>query len=312
MRVLLTVVDALAPIAFVIVLGILAGRSGTMKPESSGALADLALGFCLPALLFGTIATMSIAQLTEWRFFAGIALGLLLVYAVAFAGSLYVFHKPVSDSSLQALSSGYPNMGFMGIPILTAILGASSVLSVVIGNLISAFLLIPLTLTLLEAGASRHKGRKMGVLIGASILAAIKKPLVWAPILGVVMVMLGVPLPGVARKSLSLLGEATSGVALFSMGLLLSGRKFEVSPASLTNVAFKNLVQPAVMLGLAMLLDVTGPDRREMILLGSLPAASTAAMFSIQYNVYIKDSNATIVVSTIFSIISIGVIVALT
>lgn len=312
MSVLLTVIDALAPIAFVILLGVLAGRTGIMKSESSSVLADLALEFCLPALLFGTIAAMSIAQLTEWRFFTGIGLGLLLIYAVAFVISLYAFHKPVSDSSLQALNSGYPNMGFMGIPILTAIVGTSSVLSVVIGNLISSFLLIPLTLILLEAGAPSQKERKMGPLIGVSVLAAVKKPLVWAPILAVLMVVLGIPLPSVAKNSLSLLGTATSGVALFSMGLLLSGRKFHVSLASLTNVAFKNLVQPAVMLGLAIFLGVTGLDRREMILLGALPAASTAAMFAIQYKVYINDSDATIVISTIFSVVSIGVIVALT
>lgn len=255
---------------------------------------------------------MSIAESTEWRFFTGIGLGLLLVYAVALVISLYAFHKPVSDSLLQALNSGYPNMGFMGIPILTAIVGASSVLSVVIGNLISAFLLIPLTLILLEAGAPRPEGSQDGALDwhvhpGRRQQAARVGPDPCRP-------------HGYARhspagrgKEFALppwLGNVRGGLVLD--GLSADGRKFHVSVASLTNVAFKNLIQPAVMLGLAILLGVTGLDRREMILLGALPAASTAAMFAIQYKFYINDSDATIVISTLFSVVSIGIIVALT
>jgi predicted permease len=50
MSVLLVIVSALVPIAFVILLGVLAGRVGLIKPGSSNVLATLALDFCLPAL----------------------------------------------------------------------------------------------------------------------------------------------------------------------------------------------------------------------------------------------------------------------
>ena len=66
------------------------------------------------------------------------------------------------------------------------------------------------------------------------------------------------------------------------------------------------------MWGLAILLGVTGVYRREMILLGALPTASMTAMFAVQYQVYTEDSDATIVVSTVLSIISLAVLIALT
>jgi predicted permease len=55
--------DALVPVAFVILLGLLAGRLGLIKPENSGVLAALALDFCLPALLFVATAKMTLQEL---------------------------------------------------------------------------------------------------------------------------------------------------------------------------------------------------------------------------------------------------------
>ena len=312
MAVLLVIVDAIIPIAFVILLGVLAGRTGLISPKSSNVLAVLALNFCLPALLFVATATMTVAELSNWRFFLGIALGLLAIYAIALAISLTAFRKPIAPSSLQALNSAFPNMAFMGVPVLTAVIGASAVLSVVVGNLISSFVLLPVTLTFLQAGSTAHKGQKRSTVVLTSLWSAMKQPLVWAPLAGVVIALTHCPFPSVANKSFTLIGTATSGVALFAMGLLLSGQKLRIGLAPAFNVVVKNLAQPTAMWGLAILLGVTGVHRREMILLGALPTASMTAMFAVQYNVYQEESDATILISTILSIATLGVAIALT
>jgi hypothetical protein len=145
-----------------------------------------------------------------------------------------------------------------------------------------------------------------------SIWGAVRQPLVWAPLLGIAIAVLQLPMPEVATKSLNLIGTATSGVALFALGLVLSGQKLKVGFAALTNTAFKMLAQPAVMLLLALLLGVTGVYRREMILLGALPTASMTAMFAVQYDVYVAESDATILLSTLLSLATLGVCIALT
>jgi predicted permease len=306
------ILSALVPVVFVILLGVLAGRTGLIKPSSNGILAVLALDFCLPLLLFSATAAMSLDQLADWRFFVGTAIGLLSVYVVALVLSLTVFGKPIAASSLQALNGAFPNMAFIGVPVLTAAVGTSAVLSVVIGNLISSFVLLPLTLTLLEAGCPGEGRRKGAGVVWHALGSAVVKPLVWAPLLGVAMALLQVPLPGVAQKSLALIGEATSGVALMALGLLLSGQKLRIGWAAAVNVVFKNLAQPVVMGLLAVALGVTGVHRREMILLGALPTASMTAMFAVQYGVYTEESDATILLSTVLSIVTLGVAIALT
>lgn len=312
------IVLALAPVAFVILLGLLAGRVGLISPDRSRVLAALALDFCLPALLFAATAVMTMAELEDWQFFLGIAVGLLSIYLVALGMSLAAFRRSTASSSLQALNSSFPNMAFMGVPVLTAVIGKSAVLSVVIGNLVSSFVLLPLTLTLLEAGKSRKSGTAGGADAGAmtvvwkSVLGAVKQPLVWAPLAGIALAVAQVPLPDVAARSLNLIGTATSGVALFALGLVLSGQKLHVGLSVLVNTALKMLAQPAVMLLLAVLLGVTGVSRREMILLGALPTASMTAMFAVQYDTYVAESDATILLSTMLSLGTLGVCIALT
>jgi len=318
MQSLSVIVLALLPVGFVILLGVLAGRTGLISAERSSVLASLALDFCLPALLFAATAVMTMQQLENWQFFLGIACGLLVIYAVSIGLSLTLFGRSTAASSLQALNSSFPNMAFMGVPVLTAVLGKSAVLSVVIGNLVSSFVLLPLTLTLLEAGKAAKEGKRAAAgssgmaVVGKAIFGAVKQPLVWAPLAGIAIAILRLPMPEVAIKSLDLIGTATSGVALFALGLVLSGQKLRIGWAALVNTGFKMLAQPAVMLLLAVLLGVTGIYRREMILLGALPTASMTAMFAVQYDTYIAESDATILLSTILSLVTLGVCIALT
>jgi hypothetical protein len=60
----------------------------------------------------------------------------------------------------QLFERGFPSIAFMGVPMLTAVIGKSAVLSVVIGNLILSFVLLPLTLTCLRPAALIKKVRQ--------------------------------------------------------------------------------------------------------------------------------------------------------
>ncbi|MFK4446587.1 malonate transporter [Caballeronia udeis] len=306
------ILNSLVPVAFVILLGLLAGVLKLITVENSSVLAALALDFCLPAMLFAATAQMTAQEFENWQFFLGIALGLIAIYLVGLAFALFAFRKPVAESSLQALNGAFPNMAFMGIPVLTAVIGTSAVISVVIGNLISSFVLLPITLTLLETGKPSKAGTSPSMVVLSAVTRAVKQPLVWAPLAGILFAVVHVPLPDVIAKSFNLIGVATSGVALFALGLVLSGQRLKISWSASVNIVLKILAQPLVMWLLAVALGVTGVYRREMILLGALPTASMTAMFAVQYKVYIAESDATILFSTIVSIVTLGICIALT
>jgi hypothetical protein len=310
---LLIIINALAPVAFVILFGWLAGRYGIIEAAASGSLAVLVLDFCLPADLFIGTASASPGQLEDWRFFVAIAVGLLAIYLAGLTIALVVFRLRVDAGALQALNASFPNMAFMGIPVLTAVVGASAVLPVVVGNLVSSLVLLPVTLALLEAGKSGTRRDHQGLtVIWHAVLGSIRQPLVIAPVVGVVVALLGWQLPEAIHNSFALIGNATSGVALFALGLLLTGKTLELSLATTLNVGMKNLAQPALMWGLVLLFDIPGEYRRELILLGALPTATITSMFALRYGVYSSESNATVLLSTVSSIVTLGAAIAMT
>jgi hypothetical protein len=66
------------------------------------------------------------------------------------------------------------------------------------------------------------------------------------------------------------------------------------------------------MWALVLLFDGTGEYRRELILLGALPTATITSMFALRYKVYSSESNATVLLSTVLSIVTLGAAIAMT
>jgi hypothetical protein len=56
--------------------------------------------------------------------------------------------------------------------------------------------------------------------IVSGLNAGLKSPLLWAPILGIAVVLLSIHLPAVVASCFELIGSATSGVAVFAVGLV--------------------------------------------------------------------------------------------
>ena len=312
MTLLPVILNAFVPIAFVILLGVLAGSTGMMKPSASVLLSSLVLDFCLPAELFNSMATILLTDLPPWSFFVGTAIGLLGIFALAFAVSIWAFRSKLNASALQALNASFPNIAFIGIPIIIAVIGKAAVPYAVVAIVISSLLLPPIALTLLAASSpaeARHKG---AVLVLSSLWGSLKQSVVWAPILGVIFAFAHVPMSQYAQSSFTLIGEATTGVALFALGLLLTGQKLRISPGAASNVFFKNIAQPALMWFIALAFGMTAEHTRVMIICGALPTAPMTAMFAIKYDVYKDESDASILLSTVLSLVTVGAIVAMT
>ena len=87
---------------------------------------------------------------------------------------------------------------FIGIPIFSPLFGPASILTVAVASLVWNVTLTPLTLTILECDQRRSAGgetRSLAALVGQSLVSSVKKPIVIAPLLATVLVLLGVPAP---------------------------------------------------------------------------------------------------------------------
>ena len=150
-------------------------------------------------------------------------------------------------------------------PVLGAVVGPAGILAVLVGNLVTSLIMIPLSLVLLHGASRPDQGSTPGTstprevaVIGSSLLNAVKQPLVWLPVLGAACALLGIRIPALVTGMTNEIGSAAGGVALFTLGLMLQAQAIKVDWEVLTNVAVKNILQPLLLVGAGFALGLHG------------------------------------------------------
>lgn len=298
------ILRSLVPIAFVVLLGWIMGRSKIIEAKFSSQFASYVLNISFPCLLLLKTTSSKVEDLINYRFIGGFALGLMGMYALVLMINRYIYKRPLNVSCQSAFMSAFPNMAFMGIPVFTVIFGEESLVTIVIGNIITSLFMIPITVSILEVASDKTK--KVSILKMMS--KVFTKPLVLAPIIGFMISTLGFKLPILANESLKLVGSTTSGVSLFTLGLLISAESIHVNRYVISNICCKNFLHPLIMYGITLLVGISGIWAKEAILLCAMPSAITATLFAVKYDTIKTESSSTAVLSTIISLFSLAFI----
>jgi len=294
------IVGPILPVAFVIALGFAAGKRGKLNHADSLLISRLVLNWIFPALLLVGMASTPRSQLFDFRFVIATFIGLMGMYALAFGIGWFLYHE-LKAATLKGFVCGYPDGAFMGIPILQAMFGPGSLYSVLVLNLIASLIMIPTTTMLITVASGEGSGTEALV---ASISTAVRRPLMWAPAIGILCSLFAIKLPPVLADSLNLLGKATPGVSLMCLGLIMSSVKLKMSSEVWMNLGLKLLFHPALMVAATIVLSVKGLYVQQMILLCALPSATIPAMFANEAGTYRSEAATSILLSTVVSVVT--------
>jgi malonate transporter len=303
-----TILTALLPIVFVVGLGLSAAHFGFVQKAASSVFADFVIRFSLPLALFGAVLKSSPTAIENGPYFLSMLAGLMIPYAIAFGIGWAVFRHDMSECAIQALACAFPSMAYSGVPVLEAVTGQAGLLAVVVGNLVTSLIMIPLTLVLIHIGVGARKAgenENITILTIHSFFDAVKQPLVWLPILAAALNFSGVHLPQVLDLSFDLIGKAAVGVALFTLGIVLYGQRLRIDRDVAFNSLMKNVGQPIVFFGISLLLGIHGASARELVLTGTIPTATTVAMIALKHGIYADEAAASTLVSTVGSVVTI-------
>jgi predicted permease len=272
--------DALAPIFAGLLLGYIAGLRGILDNQNVRTLITFVMSFAVPCSLFMSIARTPREELREQ---GGAALVLTIVYFVLYALTFFWARSREKlrtlDSSVLALTVSFPNSAAVGLPLLAAVFGAKSLVTVATSLALGSVTVSAITLAILEANRdSSGKGFSLRQ-IALSLLRSGKKPIVWAPLLGLVFSCAGLQLPSYVDRSLAVMGSAAAGSALVLTGLVVSAQKFEFGGNTLVTVFLKNLLQPAMALGIAMLIHLSVEQTRYVTLICAEPCGFFGLVF---------------------------------
>ena len=224
-----------------------------------------------------------------------------------------------NDAAFGALVAAFPNTGFMGVPLLVALLGAAAagpaILTIAIDMVITSSLCV--ALSRLDVAGTHG----MAVALRKALRGMAGNPMPWAIALGALASALHFTLPGPLDQSVAMLADAASPVALFTIGAVLARSQMNeherVQARDYVPIALaKLLLHPLLVWGvgqgaIALGLPLSPFALTALVLLAALPSASNVALLAERFGAHNGRIARTILVSTALAFVSFSGAVAL-
>ena len=307
--------QSLFPLVFIMLLGWLSGKLGYTRREDASVLATVVIRFALPFHLFIGALNTHPDKIKNFTFMAVLVIGLMGSYFLALLISRYVFRHDIKTSAIQSLVCAFPDMAYFGAPVLAVLIGPEGFLGVLIGNLVTSVLMIPLTIILIRMGDKHRSADEpqlhAGQLILQNLLKAVRNPIVWIPISGVLLSLAGVQLPPMLSMPIEMVGKIAGGLSLFALGLLFYGERPTVNIQTCTNISIKNLIQPAMMALAGLAFGLSHSLMQQVIIIGATPSAIAAGMFALRSDTYIEPASSSILLGTAIGVVTEGIMIYL-
>ncbi len=312
-----TILSALAPIVFTLLLGFVAAWRRDFGPKEASVLNRMVLLYAVPLALFvGTVGTPRADLVQDIAFVVTIFMAIVGLYALVFLLFRFVFRVSLSESVLAALTASAPAVPFMGPAILSDLFGKASAVTIAIAALIINLIVVPITILGLALGkapiGTTGSPTTRRSAFTEKLLETVKEPIVWAPVLAFVLVLWNVRIPSIFDHGLSLLGQTSGGVALFASGIMLAAYKIQIDWTALSLALLKNIVQPALVLVGLLSLGYGAPIVPEAVLTTAIPVMPIVIVLAVQYHVLEARASSALFFSVIGSMFTMGVFIALT
>ena len=288
---MLDVLRVTFPFFALVLCGYWAARRQMLPFEAIPGLNGFVLFFALPCMLFRFGANTPIAQLLDAGAFFMYLFCALVMVAFVVAISL---NKRFgwNDAAFGALVGAFPNTGFMGVPLLVALLGSAAAGPAIVTIVIDMVITTSLCIALSRLDGAGQQG--VGQAAKNALLGVVKNPMPWAILLGTVFSAFQIDLPGPVDKTVALLGDAASPVALVTIGAVLARSQKIAHHAQHGPLTWQDYVPVALIklllhpilvlvMGLAAIsmgVPIDAFALKVMVLVAALPSASNVAMLS--------------------------------
>ncbi len=306
-----------APFFALVLCGYLAGQRRVLPESAIPGLNVFVLYFALPCMLFRFGATTPLLQLLNPAVLAVYLLSALLIVFVVVTLSLNRRVR-LKDAAFGALVAAFPNTGFMGVPLLVALMGPLAAGPVMSSMLADLFITSSLCIALAQAARSKdgqvHGASGARAAAWRALRGALSNPLPWSIAVGAATAAAGLKLPGPVQTVVDMLASAATPVALFTIGAVLwragqhvggRTRVQDYLPVALV----KLLLHPVLVALLALSARALGANLTlqevtVLTLAAALPSASNVSLLAERYGADNGRIARIIMSSTVLSFVS--------
>ncbi len=279
------------PFFALVLCGYVATRRSLMPLAAIPGLNTFVLYFALPCMLYRFGATTPLAQLLN----PGVAGVYLLCAVVMVAFTISVTRSDRigwNDAAFGTLVGVFPNTGYMGVPLLVALLGPAAAGPAIVTILVDLLFTSSLCIALSRLSAAGTHGA--GIAVRNALKGVAANPMPWSIVLGGVSSALGLSLWKPVDQTIGLLADSASPVALFTIGAVLARSQMQSRAATpladyVPIALIKLIVHPLLVLAVGIAaIDLGVPlDRYALtviVLVAALPSASNVAMLAERFD----------------------------
>lgn len=290
------IVTLALPFFGIVLAGYLCGKLRAI-PEAGLAWMDFFVIYvALPCLLFRIISQTPFDQLAQPKFVAATTLSTVCVFVIGF-GLAALFRAQPRERAMAGLISGYGNLGYLGLPLALAVLGAEAAAPLALILCFDNMLLFVIVPILMSASPTGDRGlaviarRVAGhpFLVG-TVLGGIAAAWHWSP-------------PPALDRAMAMLQSATAPCSLFTLGVSLALRPFQRLPTEVPwLVGVKLLVHPCLSVGLVLLIGGFPAHWVESaVLMAAMPPALNIFMVARQYQNWVEHASSSVLMGTLIS-----------
>ena len=303
---MLGALEGFGVIGCIILAGFLLGRSGVLGSHGQQVLANTVFFVGTPALMFTTIASTPVSQVFTPALFA--TAGSALLMAVVMFVFTRARGRSLGEATVAGWSVSYVNIGNLGIPIATYVLGSLNAIPPVL--LFQIIVLAPTGFAILDAT------RTVGAEWWRPVIRVFTNPILIGSVAGLLASITGFELPNVVADPIAMLGATSVPLTLMAFGISLKDGWALPQPGTRTQLtvmtALKLVVHPFVawLIG-GPLLGYSGHELLAIVVTSTLPTAQNVYINALKYRQSEVVTRDVVFITTLLSIPAVVIVTGL-
>ncbi|HGP0981443.1 TPA: AEC family transporter [Klebsiella aerogenes] len=307
---ILLILGAILPVIITVLIGYISGKRKDFNWQQAGDINKIVMLYALPLSIFSNmVMTPRHIVMSMGPVAIAIILALILSFLIPLAIARYICKRSLALSTLQALAIGSPAVPFIGTSVLAFLFGTVSASLITVSSITQNVFQLPLVMILMSVATG---DKSQNISFTTRVINAIKQPVVWSPVVALILVLMDIHIPETVSMSLGLLGKASGGLALFAAGIVLYTRSIVITSATIITVIARNILVPGACYLILLKMGFSMEQIKQVVLTMAIPVGSIAIIIAMQYKSGEQEMASTMALSIITSIITMGAFIFLT
>lgn len=299
---IITVFFQMLSLLIMIGTGYLVTKTGMMDEHTNGQMSKMIVNVFNPMLVFSSaVNSVGLISPDTMGIVGLIAAGMFLIFIVF--GMIFspFFDSDAGQRKIFQMMFVFSNLGFIGIPVVTSILGAEYVVYV------TEFLLV-YTIVFYTYGITLMNGK-----FSPASLKEMINPGTVCSVAALAVILSGIQLPDFLKIAVTYLGNVTSPMALVAVGFTLAHsdlKKIFGQPRLYVFAVVKLLVLPLLMLPLLKLVTDDAVLIPVCMIMFGMPIGNMPLILGNQKGIDGTTCSAAIILTTILCVFTVPVLLA--